>query len=96
LDYNPNTNCLDKERATPLFQVIKNGADISLIRRFLLHDEATLHFSGDQPEPALSDAECVRLLTAYRDIEIALEEGLNAVIAHKDLHLVISSYYLRG
>ena len=96
LDHDANTNCLDSNCATPLFRVITNGGNPSLIQKFLQHHEATLHFSADQPDPALSDAEWERLSIAYRNIEMALQEGLNAVVTHRDLHSIVSSYYWRG
>ena len=110
LENEANPNLYDFNRSTPLFAAIETG-QIALIRRLLLHENATLCFplafdrvengimilrDGDEPQPNLSEQGRAALLITYRQIESALREGLHLVVAHTDLHSIIAGYYWRS
>lgn len=96
LDAQANPNLSNEYDKTPLFVASERGYS-ALIQRLLLHPTATLSFRGcDEPIPRLSKEGCAALLMIYRQIEGTLQEGLQLVLAHTDVHPIIAGYYWRG
>jgi hypothetical protein len=87
LDAQANPNLISDEGFTPLHVAAERG-DLSLIQILLQHRAATIN-----PAIPLSDNASTALYYSYYLIDKALKEGLDSVIAHRDVHRHVIDYY---